>query len=124
MVRRVHRTGDLPMRNGNDVAVPFLVGFAAADSNPEALGRFLDVLDIQGHQLGAAEGAGKADEQEGAVPNACQPAVRQRCHCDDPLGGRWRLLAGHGSKRAPDTPHRRPYPLVVCRQREAASLCA
>ena len=57
-----HREGDHAARNGNDVAVPFLVCLAAADGDAKPFGRFLKVLDIERDELGATEGAGKADK--------------------------------------------------------------
>jgi hypothetical protein len=70
------------------VAVPFLVGLAAANGDAKALGRFLDVRDIDRDELGATGRARKANEQQGAVANGRKPCPRQRRrHSDDALGG-------------------------------------
>jgi hypothetical protein len=74
-----HGAGDRPAWHRDHVPVPFLVGLAAVDSDAESLGRFLNVLvEVQFDQLGAAEGTGKADEQQGAVPNGRKPRPRER----------------------------------------------
>ena len=49
-----------------------MVRFAATDGYAHPLGDFLDVLDVQRNQFGAAEGAGKAKQQQRAVVKACQ----------------------------------------------------
>jgi hypothetical protein len=58
--------------------VPLLVGLAAADGDAQSLYRFLDVVGVQSDQLRAAEGAGKANEQQGAVASRRQPRPRER----------------------------------------------
>jgi hypothetical protein len=55
------------------VAVPFLVRLAAPDRDAQPLGRLLVVLDVQGDQFGAAEGAGEADQQKRALMKPDNP---------------------------------------------------
>jgi hypothetical protein len=57
------------------VAVPLLVRLAAADGDAKALGRFLEVLDIERDELGATEGAGKAEQQQRPVANGRKPRI-------------------------------------------------
>ena len=104
------------------MTVPLLVGLAAADGDAQSLGRFLDVLEVQRDQLRAAEGTGKANEQQGAVANCRKPSPRERRHPYHALGGGGHLLAGRSTEGAPDPADRRPHPLVVGRQWQAGQL--
>ena len=83
------------------------------DAQP--LCRFLDVLEVQRDQLGAAEGTSKANEQQGAVANGRQPRPRERRHPYDALGGGGHLLAGRSTEGALNTADRRSHPLIVGR---------
>jgi hypothetical protein len=83
-LERRHWACDRPARQGDHSAMAFLIGFAAADRDAEPLGHLLDVLDIQGDQLGATEGAGEADQQQRAVLG--EPFNRQRSHGHDLVG--------------------------------------
>ena len=51
----------------------FLVGLGAADADVEACVALSEVGDVEGDELGAAEGTGKPEEDEGAV---AQPGAR------------------------------------------------
>jgi hypothetical protein len=97
-------------------------GLAAADGDAESLGRFLDVLEVQCDQLGAAEGARKANEQQGSVPNGRKPRPREWCHSYYALGGGGHLLAGRSTEGAPDTADGGPHTLIVGRQGQAGQL--
>jgi hypothetical protein len=48
------------MRDRDEIANAFLVGLGAPDSHEQALGRFLEVLDVEGDELGAAKRTGEA----------------------------------------------------------------
>jgi hypothetical protein len=60
-----HRVRDCPTREGDNGAPAFLISLAAADRDAEPLGHLFDVLDIEGDQLGATEGAGEANPKPG-----------------------------------------------------------
>ena len=55
------------MRDGDFVALALLVGLRPADHHAEPVGDLNQVLDVERGKLGAAEGAGKAERQDGAV---------------------------------------------------------
>jgi hypothetical protein len=80
----------------------FLVGLAPADGDKQALGRLLEVLDIQRNEFGPSERTGEAKQQNGAVAQATK-RLRVCSHRDDDVGGR-RLLANRsGADGSPDT---------------------
>jgi hypothetical protein len=60
------------------VTVSLPVGLAAADGDAQPLCRFLDVLEVRRDQFRATEGAGKANEQQGAVASGRQSRPRER----------------------------------------------
>ena len=79
----------------------FLVGFASDQPDDEALANACDVLDIDGHQLGAAKRAGIAEQDQSAIPQ-----IRPRAGGDgakdllDDVGGGRRGLVGCGAALA------------------------
>jgi hypothetical protein len=93
-----YRAGDHAAGDSNDVAVPFLVRLAAADDDAQASDGFLQVPDAQANQLGAAEGAGKADEQQSAVPNGRKPSPCERPSLS--RARRWRASSCWAQHRA------------------------
>ena len=58
------------VRNADFAASRFLVGFAAADGDLEAVGREDNVRAIEGHELAATKGAGEAEEKKSAIAQA------------------------------------------------------
>ena len=68
--------------------LPRLVGFAAADAQPQPAGDDGDVLDTQRNQFGAAQRAGEAEQQQRAVAPAARALVAGR-----------QQLAQHGERQ-------------------------
>jgi hypothetical protein len=67
-VRHSSTAGRVGSRRDADLSsLPFLVGFAPPDSHHETIGGFRQVLHMQAHEFGAAEGAAEAEQQQGAV---------------------------------------------------------
>ena len=56
------------------MAVPLLVGLAAANDDPQAFARFLDVLDVERDELRASECASKAKQEQSTIANALNPS--------------------------------------------------
>jgi hypothetical protein len=59
-----------PTRQADLSPLPCLIGFATADPQPQAAGHDGDVLDLKKNQLGAAQCADEAEQQQGAVTPA------------------------------------------------------
>jgi hypothetical protein len=76
----------------------FLVGLAPADGDKQALGRLLEVLDIQRNEFGPSERTGEAKQQNGAVAQATK-RLRVCSHRDDDVGGRRRENLCYGRSR-------------------------
>jgi hypothetical protein len=73
-VERAHRAG-VRMRtvgDGGHGTGPLLIGLAVVQGELEAVGRLGDVGHIQGDELGAAEAAAAADEEQGPVTSSRQ----------------------------------------------------
>ena len=67
------RLGVLPVGDGHLAAGTLLVGLGARQRDDDALGNELDVLAVDADELAASEGAGEAQEQQGAVAGALGP---------------------------------------------------
>jgi hypothetical protein len=111
-----------PAHDGDRRAFAFLIGLAEFDSDFETRLAFLDVLAIERHELRPAEGAGKPEQQQGAVTDALQAVAGSERHRDDMLACGWRLLAGRRSERPADAPHRRLDHLGIGRDHQAGEL--
>ena len=48
------------MRDRDEIASALLIGLGAPDPHEQALGRFLEVLDVEGDELGAAKRTSEA----------------------------------------------------------------
>jgi len=109
------------MRDRDEIANAFLVGLGAPDSHEQALGRFLEVLDVEGDELGAAKRTSKAKQQQRSIAESakigrhlCQDGADRLCRgrrltcCGcayrspnagknsfDRFAARWRLEASH-----------------------------
>ena len=79
-LQRLDRARDRAAHDGDRRAFAFLVGLAEFDSDFEARLAFLDILAIERHELRSAEGAGKAEQQQGAVANALQAVAGPERH--------------------------------------------
>jgi hypothetical protein len=55
------------VRDGDNVALAALVSFRTPDRDRDAAAAESEVGDVEGDELGAAEGAGEADKHEGAI---------------------------------------------------------
>src|SRR5260370_11109971 len=77
--------------NADSRAWSFLIGLAAADGNPQPGFAFLDVLAVEGDKLGAAQGAGKPNQEQRAVTNALQALASAESHRYHMVGGGRRL---------------------------------
>ena len=95
------------VRDGDFLALALLVGLGPADQHAEPVGDLNQVLDVERGKLGAAEGAGKAERQDGAVALAGQRLRGMRQHGGDDLDGRGRLAAGGDADAAADAAHGR-----------------
>ena len=62
----------LAEQDANCFALAALIGLRAAQHDDQPFGRKLHVRPVEADQLGAAEGAGEADEQPRPVPLADQ----------------------------------------------------
>jgi hypothetical protein len=80
-----------------------LVGLAAPDPRPQAVGRLRQVLHLQRHQLGASEGTGEAQRQQRAVPLADERVRAQRQHLLQHVRGGGRLALPGRADGAADT---------------------
>jgi hypothetical protein len=76
------------------VAVAFLIGFGHPELNDDALADVPNVLNVDPHQLGAAERAGEPEQDQGAVPQVSRGGGRDWVdHLLDDVGrSRWLLL--------------------------------
>ena len=72
-------------------SLPFLVSLAAADPDDQSFARSFEILEIECDQFGAAEGAGKSEEQQCPVALAEQ-RVREVCGGDFLVRDQYRLL--------------------------------
>jgi hypothetical protein len=63
-----NRAGHASAHDGDGLPCAFLVGLAMPDGDLEAEFALLEILEVEGDELGAAEGAREADQQQGAVP--------------------------------------------------------
>ena len=79
-LERPHRAGlDMsPARQADLGPLPRLVGFAAANAQPQPAGHHGDVLDAKRNQFGAAQRAGEAEQQQRAVAPAAGALVAGR----------------------------------------------
>ena len=60
------------MRDRDEIANAFLVGLGAPDSHEQALGRFLEVLDVEGDELGAAKRTSEAKQQQRSIAESAK----------------------------------------------------
>jgi hypothetical protein len=90
-----------------------LVGLAVPDDDLEAVFALLEVLDIERHELGATEGARKAHQQHGAVPQAFHVRAGGDRHGNDAFGRGRGFLPGRGPDGAADAAHRGLDPLII-----------
>jgi hypothetical protein len=74
--------------SGNGMPLAGLVSFGAVDGDAQAVRRLGQILDSQRHQPGAAEGAGKSECDQGAVPLAGQGVRAGFQHVADDVGRR------------------------------------
>ena len=72
--------------NADLPSLSLLVRLTLSDDDGQTVVSSMNVPHVQPHQLGAAEGAGKADQQQGPVPDADE-AVAQGVHHAADLGG-------------------------------------
>jgi hypothetical protein len=103
-----HRAGSRcrPIRNPHAPSLPFLVGLGAADVYDQARGIERQVGHVQAHQLGAAEGAGEANQQQSPVPHVQDPAGVEGREQRAQVRGGQRTLAGlRGAFAAADAGH-------------------
>ena len=94
-------------------SVAFLIGFAVPDMHSEARRVRFKILNVERNELGAAKGAGKAEQQEGAVAEVFQPLSRSNRHGNNPFAGGWHLAVRRHADDAPRAAHRRLHALVV-----------
>src|SRR5262249_46474526 len=71
-----HGARYLASRNSNPPTDAFLVRLRPAQRDQHALSRFLEILDVQGHELAPAEGTGKAEKDDCPVAEGAE----RRCH--------------------------------------------
>jgi hypothetical protein len=71
-LERAHRAGFgvFAARQADLGPLPRLVSFAASDAQPEPAGDDGHILDLERHQFGAAQRAGEAEQQQGAITPA------------------------------------------------------
>ena len=67
-----------PTRQADLGPLPFLVGLAAADAQPQPTGHDGDVLDVQGHQFGLAERADETEQQQHPVAPPAGALIARR----------------------------------------------
>ena len=93
------RTGqvstNLPRGRPISAPLPVLVGFAAAQPQPQPAGDDRDIFHIEGHEFGAAQCAGKPEQQQGAVAPAARAGIARR-----------QQLAEHGERQCGGFSHR------------------
>jgi hypothetical protein len=92
----------------------FLIGFGAANPDPQARFAELEIPDVEGDQLRAAERAGKAKQEQRAIAKAFQVRPRRGRHRHHPVGRRWRLADLGGADGAANPADRRLHDLGVC----------
>ena len=86
----------------------------AAEVQCQALGAVLQVPDVEGHQLGAAEGAHEPDQQQRPIPAPGQGVGRAGRHQPQHVGGQQRrLLVGGHALGAPDTGQHQAHRFVL-----------
>ncbi len=56
-------------RDDELAGAPLLVGLGGPDGEDQPVGTFFEVLDVDGHTLGAPEGTGDPDEHQRPVPH-------------------------------------------------------
>lgn len=101
-----------PVRDGDLLPAAFLVRLALADGDAQARGIVGQVRDVERRQLGAAECAGEAERQDGAVADARQGGRRVREHGGEDLGGGRRFPALGGANGAAHALGVRAYTLL------------
>jgi hypothetical protein len=84
----------------------FLVGLAAPDRDSQSVLGFLEIGDIERHQLRAPEGPTEAQQQQRTVPQALETAGRSVGHVSHYFSDRRRLAGGRGPDRTADAPQR------------------
>ncbi len=65
--RTGHNWARAAVRDGHLPSLPFGIGLRAADLADQPFLRKLDVLPVERHQFGTAEGAGEADQQQSRI---------------------------------------------------------
>ena len=76
-LHRLHRAQAVAARNGDLMPLPALVGLAPTNPDAQPIRDFAQILDLERHQLAAAERAGKSPTP--AMPGrACLPACSDR----------------------------------------------
>lgn len=92
-------------RNSDALPLTALVGLAAPDMHPKAVGHVLDIGDGKSHQFRAAQRGREAEAQERAVAVVDQPLAAAFEHAaDDIVRGR-SLRDWRRANRAPDAAH-------------------
>src|SRR5262249_20225693 len=99
--QRGDRARDLATRDRHHAAEAFLVGLGAANSYPQAFGRLFEVLDVERHNLGAAEGAREPYQNDGAVAERAKRPPRCAQSDDHVRGGG---SVAHGGRASPAPP--------------------
>jgi hypothetical protein len=116
------RTGNRTPHNGNRRARGFLIRLALPDGDLEPFAGLLEISDVQGNELGAAECAGKAEQEQSAVSECGKRTARNHHHRQEPFGGHRRFLGGSCAGGVPDASYRGADALVIGRQRQTGKL--
>jgi hypothetical protein len=83
-----------------------LIGFAFPNGESQAAVAKFKIRDVEGNQLGAAEGATKAEQKHGAIAQTFEVGVSLSHHGKDPFRGGWRFAGGGASSSSPNAPER------------------
>jgi hypothetical protein len=101
-----------------DLALGFLVGFRASDSQNKSVGIFVDIIDVKRDKLAAAQRSCKADQYERAVPYIDQFVGQRLDERSDHLRAGSSNLAWRNAIATPNsclqTSRRRPPSVSLC----------
>jgi hypothetical protein len=94
----------------------FLISFALPDGNAQPASAKMQIGDIEGDELGAAERAGKTKQEEGAVTEPFDISPGLSHHCEEFFGGSRCLPCWCVSRGPPNASQRCFYRFGICRR--------